>query len=135
MDALVAAVTMAAILFYFWTIYNVGLARRASGISAPAMTGHDQLDRAVRVQTNTLEWMPIFLPLLWLFAVFIPHPYGAFGASALGVVWILGRYLYMTGYMTDPANRSTGFMIQAMACVVLLVGALGGSLWSLAHNG
>ena len=43
--------------------------------------------------------------------------------------------LYSSGYMTDPAKRSTGFLIQALAVVILLVGALGRIVYSLATGG
>jgi uncharacterized membrane protein YecN with MAPEG domain len=134
MDALVAVVTLAATLFYFWTGLSVGFARGKTGINAPAMTGDPVLERAVRVQMNTLEWMPIFLVSLWLFAAFVPAPYGSWGAAGVGVVWIIGRYLYMTGYMADPSKRSTGFLIQGICCIVLFFGALGCAVWKLAQG-
>jgi uncharacterized membrane protein YecN with MAPEG domain len=135
MDPIIAVVTLAATLFYFWTGMGVAGARRVSGIDAPAMVGHPQLERAVRVQINTLEWLPIFLVTLWLFAVFIPAPYGRWGGALLGLLWIIGRYLYMTSYMADPAKRTTGFLTQALACTVLFLGALGGALWTLVQGG
>ncbi len=135
MDPLIAIVTLAALLFYFWTSMGVAAARKVSGIDAPTMVGHPQLERAVRVQINTLEWLPIFLVTLWLFDVFVPAPYGRWGALILGVIWIIGRVLYMRGYMADPAKRSQGFMTQALACVVLLMGALGGAIWQLVTGG
>jgi uncharacterized membrane protein YecN with MAPEG domain len=135
MDALVAIVALLSLLFYFYTVINVGRARGISKIAAPAMTGHPQLERAVRVQANTLEWLPIFLVSLWLFDLFIPRPFGALIAAALGVVWIFGRFLYLTGYMADPAKRSAGFLTQTSSCAVLLIGALGGAVWSLIAHG
>ena len=135
MDALVAIVALLSLLFYFYTAFNVGRARGISKIEAPTMTGHPQLERAVRVQTNTLEWLPIFLVSLWLFDLFIPRPFGALIAAALGVVWIFGRFLYLTGYMADPAKRSAGFLTQTSSCAVLLIGALGGAVWSLIAHG
>ena len=135
MDAFVAIVALLSLLFYFYTCLNVGRARGVSKIDAPAMTGHPQLERAVRVQGNTLEWLPIFLVSLFLFDLFIPKPFGAWMAAVLGVIWILGRYMYMTGYMADPAKRSAGFGVQALSCAVLLFGALGGAVWSLIAHG
>ena len=136
MLSLVALVTIAAVLFYFWTSMGVAFARRASAIDAPIMTGHPQLDRAVRVQMNTLEWLPIFLTFLWL-AVLFPAigAYTAPVAAVLGLVWIFGRWIYMTGYMADPAKRSRGFMIQAIACMVLLLGAIVGAVMRLVAGG
>lgn len=135
MNSYVAIVTVLALIFYISTIFAVGGARGKSGIQAPTMTGDPMLERAVRVQMNTLESLPVFLPALWLFAIFIPSSWGAPAAAALGVVWIVGRILYQRGYMADPGKRSTGFMIQGLATVVLVLGALVGAVFSLVHGG
>ena len=123
-----ALVTLLALLAYFLMVLQVGRARGESGIKPPAMTGHPLLERAVRVQSNTLEWLPIFLVSLWLFAIY----WNEMVAAAMGIVWIIGRLLYSAGYMADPARRSAGFLIQLLACAVLLCGALGKIVYSLA---
>jgi glutathione S-transferase len=123
-----AVVSILALLVYFWMGIQVAGSRRKSGIDAPTMTGHPILERAVRVQMNTLEWLPIFLTALWLFAIY----WNEMIAAALGVVWIIGRVIYSTGYMSDPAKRSTGFMIQSLSVAVLLFGALGRIVYTLA---
>jgi len=43
--------------------------------------------------------------------------------------------LYAAAYMADPAKRGPGFMIQSLACTVLLFGALGRIIYSLATGG
>jgi glutathione S-transferase len=129
--AYVALVTVAALLVYVWTIARVGRARAKSGIAAPAMTGDPILERHIRVQANTLEWLPLFLVPLWLFALY----WNDLFAAAIGVVWIVGRILYATGYVADPSKRELGFMIQALAAAVLLFGALGRAVWVLAVVG
>jgi len=126
-----AVVSLLALLVYFWMGLQVGGARRKCGINPPAMTGDPGLERAVRVQTNTLEWLPIFLVGLWLFAIY----WNELVAAGLGVVWIVGRLLYSTGYMADPAKRSTGFLIQFVVCAVLVLGALGKIIYGLATGG
>lgn len=126
-----AIVTIVALLVYFGMSLQVGRARGKSGIDAPAMTGHPLLERANRIHINTLEWMPLFLASLWLFAIY----WNEFVAAGLGVVWIVGRIIYSAGYMADPAKRSTGFLIQGLTVVVLLFGALGRIVYSLATGG
>ena len=126
-----ALVTLLALLAYFWMCMQVGRARGKSGIHAPAMTGDPLLERAVRVHYNTLEWLPIFLPSLWLFAIF----WSELLAAALGVIWIIGRLIYAVGYMADPAKRSAGFLIQFAATAILLMGALVKIIVSLATGG
>jgi len=124
-----AIVTLLAILFYFFTSFQVGKAREKFGIKAPAITGNPDFERVFRVQMNTLEWLPIFLPSLWLFAIYISDPI----AAALGLVWIVGRILYLSGYSQAANKRGTGFGIQALAAAVLLFGALGAIVWRLVH--
>jgi len=129
---LVALVTLLALLVYFWMGLRVGLARSKTGIAAPDMSGHPMLDRAVRVQANTLEWLPIFLGSMWLFAIY----WNDLAAAGIGVVWIIGRVLYAFGYMAEPpTKRSAGFLIQLLASVVLLFGALGRIVYVIATVG
>jgi glutathione S-transferase len=125
-----ALVTCLAILFYFFTTVQVSKARMAFGIKVPATSGNADFERVFRVQMNTLEWMPIFLPSLWLFAVYVSDPF----AAVLGLVWIAGRFLYMTGYAQAAEKRSRGFGIQAGATVILWLGALGAIVWRLVHG-
>jgi len=66
-----ALVTCLAVAFFFFTTTQVSRARAAFGIKAPATSGHPDFERVFRVQMNTLEWMPIFLPALWLFAIYV----------------------------------------------------------------
>jgi glutathione S-transferase len=108
----------------------VSKARQAFGIKVPAITGNPDFERVFRVQMNTLEWMPIFLPSLWLFAIYISDPI----AAVIGLVWIVGRILYMTGYSQAAEKRGRGFGIQAMAAIVLWLGALGAIVWRLIHG-
>jgi uncharacterized membrane protein YecN with MAPEG domain len=129
--SLVAIVTCLALLTYFWMGLQVAGARGKSGIQAPAMTGHPLLERAVRVHYNTLEWLPIFLASLWLFAIY----WNDLVAAGLGLVWIVGRLIYSFGYMADPGKRGLGFMIQSLATGVLLFGALGRLIYVLATVG
>jgi glutathione S-transferase len=122
-----ALVTLLAIMFYFYTSIGVARARAKFGIRAPTISGNADFERVFRVQMNTLEWLPIFLPSLWLFAIYVSDAIGA----VLGLVWIAGRMLYMTGYAEAAEKRSRGFGIQAGATGVLLFGALGAILWRL----
>jgi uncharacterized membrane protein YecN with MAPEG domain len=127
-DNLVVIVTLAALLMYVWTGMRVGAARGKYGIDAPAVSGHPEFERTFRVQMNTLEWLPIFLPSLWLFA----HYWDARVAAAVGVLWIIGRLNYAVTYVKDPSKRSAGFLVQALSTAVLLFGALGRAVYLLA---
>ncbi|TAJ71343.1 MAG: MAPEG family protein [Phenylobacterium sp.] len=126
--ALVAIVTLLALLTYFWMSLQVARARRKCGIDAPAMTGDPVLERTIRAHYNTLEWLPLFLVPLWLFAIY----WSDLWAAAIGLVWIVGRIVYQLGYVADPKKREAGFLIQALAVAVLLFGSLGRLIYVLA---
>jgi len=125
-----ALVTCLAILFYFFTGIQVSRARVAFGIKVPATSGNPDFERVFRVQMNTLEWMQIFLPSLWLFAIYIGDSY----AAMLGLVWIAGRVLYLTGYSQAAAKRGPGFALQALAGTLLWAGALGAIVWRIVQG-
>jgi len=129
--AYVAIVTLMALLTYFWMGLMVGRARAKSGIAAPAMTGDPVLERTIRAHYNTLEWLPLFLVPLWLFAIY----WSDLVAAAVGLVWIAGRIVYQLGYVADPKKREVGFLIQAVAVAVLLFGSLGRLVYVLAVTG
>jgi len=80
---------------------------------------------------NTLEWLPLYLGGLWLFALY----WNDRVAALAGVVWIVGRILYALAYAADPSKRSLGFGIQGLATLVLLLGALGRIVWAMATTG
>ena len=69
---------------------------------------------------NTLEWLPIFLPALYLAAIYVSD----IGAALLGLVWIAGRGLYVRGYTEAAEKREAGFFVQAIAAGVLWLSAL-----------
>ena len=122
MQLYTALVTVLAVTVYFYTGLRVANARIKFGVLPPATTGNPDFERVFRVQMNTLEWMPIFLPLLWLFALYLSD----WGAALLGLVWIAGRTLYITGYSAAAEKRHRGFLVQALASGALLIGALAG---------
>lgn len=121
----VAIVTLLCSLMIFGMALAVARTHAKTGILAPAMTGDPVLERAVRAHSNTLEWTPVFLPSMWLFAIY----WSVAWAAALGAVWIVGRVIYFLGYLRAPRSRFPGFFIQASATLTLAVGALGRIIW------
>lgn len=117
----VALVTLLTIAVYFWMATEVARTRTKVGIVAPVMTGDAKLERTIRAHLNTLEWLPIFLPSLWLFAIY----WNSSVAALLGLVWIVGRIVYFFGYVSEARGRYPGFFIQALAVAVLLLGGIG----------
>jgi uncharacterized membrane protein YecN with MAPEG domain len=117
----VAIVTLVAALVYFGMAAQVARTHTRVGILAPVMTGDAVLERTIRAHANTGEWMPIFLPSMWLFAIY----WSATWAAILGLAWIVGRIVYFVGYVAAPEKRFPGFFIQSLAVFALLLGALG----------
>src|SRR6266568_1576355 len=126
-----ALVTLLAVALYFSTGLMVAKARQRFGVVLPATTGHTDFERVFRVQQNTLEWMPIFLPALWLFAVYVSDVW----AAVLGLVWVVGRLIYIRGYREAAEKRHSGFFVQLAASGVLWIGAAVGIVLRMTHGG
>ena len=121
----VAIVTLVHGLVVFGMALTVSRIHAKTGILAPTMTGDPRLERAFRAHLNTIEWTPVFLPSMWLFAIY----WNASWAAALGALWLIGRIAYFIGYVSDPNKRFPGFFIQSIATFALLLGALGRVLY------
>lgn len=121
----VALVTLASGVLLFAMSLTVARTRAKTGIFAPAMTGDPLLERTIRAHYNTLEWLLIFLPALWMFALYVSVWWGAM----LGALWLVGRIVYFVGYRAAPNKRYPGFLIQASMTMVLLFGALLGVVY------
>jgi glutathione S-transferase len=125
-----ALVTVLACLLYLYTSVRVSQARHKFGVKVPATSGHPDFERAFRVQANMLEWMPLFLAGLWLFAIYISDAI----AALIGLVWIVGRLMYIFAYARAAEKRGRGFGVQALAGLALLIGALVAILWRIVHG-
>ena len=121
-------VTALALLLYLILTVNVARTRGRLGIEPPATSGDPAFERIYRVQQNTLEQLAVFVPALWLYALFVSPTW----ASAIGGVWLLGRILYAWGYYTAAKRRIPGMVITMLANLALVVGALIGILRALA---
>jgi len=122
-----ALVALAALVQYFYFGILVGRARTRAGIAAPACSGDPVFERIFRVQQNTLEQLVIFLPALFLFGRYVSPGLGAL----VGVAFLVGRALYAAGYIREPGERGTGFLIGVVAEAVLVLGAAFGALRAL----
>ncbi|MGK7930190.1 MAG: MAPEG family protein [Microcystaceae cyanobacterium] len=116
-------VTALALLVYFAITLNVGRARLKYDVKAPAISGDPNFERAFRVQQNTLEQLVLFLPILWLFSVYLNPIWG----GILGGIWVLGRILYAWGYYQEANKRFPGFALSFISGLLLL----GGAFWGI----
>ena len=105
----------------------VGRARGRYGVKAPATTGHEIFDRYYRVQMNTLELLMLLVPAAYL-AV---DTLGACAAAIAVGIYLVGRLLYLRGYVADPAKREIGFALSVLPVIVLIGAALWGNARAL----
>jgi len=102
----------------------VGRARVTYGVPAPAITGHPMFERYYRVQMNTIECLIALLPGMWLAAKYWSPRW----AAILGVIYLVGRLVYLRGYLSDPKKRSFGFMLSMVPALVLIIAAIVGAI-------
>jgi uncharacterized MAPEG superfamily protein len=126
MDIVHVVIALALVQFFIFGGL-VGRARALSGIDAPAMAGDPIFERYNRVHYNTMEQLVIFIPGMLLFGAYV----NAMSAAILGLIFILGRTVYFRAYIADPAKRGPGFGLTMFPTSVLLLGGLGGALWSM----
>jgi uncharacterized membrane protein YecN with MAPEG domain len=104
----------------FVVSFQVGRARGIYKIAAPATTGNPDFERIFRVQMNTNESVLMFLPALWLFAIYTSPTW----AGVLGAIWLAGRVWYAIGYTSAADKRGAGFGVSAGASMILIIGAI-----------
>jgi len=118
---LVAIIAVAQLFFF---AYQTGAARRESGLKAPATTGHEGFERMYRVQMNSIETIILFLPALLIAAKY----WSAALVALIGIVYVVGRFLYWRAYIADPNTRTIGFLLTIAPTAVLLFMALVGAV-------
>ena len=94
----VVIVIVLALLQYFAFGILVGRARMKYNVAAPATTGDPIFERYNRVHMNTLESLVLFLPGMVIYGTYANPNI----AAGLGIVWIIGRFLYLRAYVKDP---------------------------------
>ena len=119
MEATVIITILALAQFVLFGI-QVGSMRGKHGIKAPAVTGHPEFERMFRIQQNSMEQLVVFVPALWIFA----HLVNPLGGAGMGLVFIIGRFIYRASYLKDPDARGMGFTITFVPTAVMLVWSL-----------
>lgn len=105
----------------------VGRARVKTKVAAPAVSGDPEFERYYRSHYNTMEQLVVFIPAILLFGNYA----SAAWAAGLGVVFLIGRVLYLVGYVTDPPKRAVGFMLSWLPNLLMLFGGTGALAWQL----
>ncbi len=122
-----AIVTLLALMQFMMFSIQVGSMRVKHGVKAPAIAGHPEFERMFRIQQNTMEQLVVFVPALWIYAYLVNPLWGA----GIGLLFIIGRFVYRAAYLKDPASRSNGFTIGVLAIAVLLVWSFVAAVMSL----
>jgi glutathione S-transferase len=119
----VVLVIAATVMLHLWMATQVGAVRRKYKIAPPTMyvseaenPGAKVYNCVQRAHQNSLEQLNLFFPSL--VAAGIMH---SIAATVLGAVFVLGRYLYFTGYATGDPNRRFRGMFSMMAVGVLIL--------------
>jgi glutathione S-transferase len=120
-QSLPALATLAIVLWYMVTVFQVGRARTRYKVYAPATTGDPAFERYFRVQMNELETMVAFLPSMWLYAI-MGNPRIA---AILGAVYLAGRIVYAVGYWSAARRRAIGYYVATTAFALAWALALG----------
>jgi len=112
-----------------YTVFGamVGKARGTYKVDAPAVHGDPIFERYYRVHMNTLESLIMFLPAIFMFAMYV----NAEIAAGLGVIFIIGRQIYARAYVRDPGSRGVGFMLTLLPSAIMAIGSLIGAAMSL----
>lgn len=127
----VQLVTVLAVLQYAAFGFMVGAARARHGVAAPATSGHEIFERYFRVHMNTLETLVFLLPSMWVSAQYwAPH-----WSAILGAVYLVGRQLYLLGYVKDPKKRGPGYGLSFLPAAIMSVAALVGIVRALLAGG
>ncbi|XP_043716708.1 microsomal glutathione S-transferase 3-like [Telopea speciosissima] len=97
--------------FNGWMAFQVGKARKKYKVFYPILYASESENKEAKLfncvqrgHQNSLEMMPLFFVLLLLGGLQYPVV-----AAGLGLVYIVGRFFYFTGYASgDPKKRMRG---------------------------
>ncbi len=128
--AVTVLVSVLALLQYLLFGMLVSRARARFGVQAPAIAGHEVFERYFRVQMNTLELLVVFVPALWMASAFVPPLW----IALLGLLYLIGRVLYLRGYVAAPSKRGAGFGLSFLPILVLLLIDLVGAVAELVRG-
>lgn len=112
-----------ALIEFFGFGLAVARARGRYNVPAPATTGNEMFERYFRVHMNTLEQLVILIPSILIFGQY----FSPYFAAALGVVYLIGRLVYLFAYVKDPKKREAGFTLSVVPTLILLIGAIFGA--------
>ena len=112
--------SLGTILIVVFTFYfSIVVGKHRTNVKAPAVSGDPEFEKAFRIHYNTIEQLVLFIPMIWLSAMY----WGDQVSGGITGLWLIGRIIYARAYQKDPSTRSIGFMITLLALLAALVGA------------
>ena len=118
-------VTVATAILVMVLSFKSGAAKRANGLRPYDLIENETARIADRIHMNTVESVVVFLPLLWVGAVYAD----AMIASILGVIWVLSRVGYAYAYAKEPSSRALYFATSFFCCIGFMLLILYGILF------
>ncbi|KAI7801732.1 microsomal glutathione S-transferase 2 [Triplophysa rosa] len=127
---LLAAVSLLSALHMGFLARRVGWSRMKHKVMPPSVTGPAEFERTFRAQQNGVEFYPIFLVVLWISGIFCNEVIAALG----GLLYIVAREMYFTGYINESKKRLPGFYMVICVLLFLTVMATLGIIQSFLHE-
>jgi len=123
-----AFATLLDMVLYFFLSFTVSQGRRIYKIRSPLAEteGPEKFQRFYRMQMSLLEQLVFHLPTLWVAAYAMDDVF----AALIGLIWLFGRLLYAVRYYQKPNRRIKGYIISMIANIILLIGAMAGTIAS-----
>ncbi|XP_051774253.1 microsomal glutathione S-transferase 2 [Ctenopharyngodon idella] len=115
LPVLLAAVSILSALHMAFQARRVGWSRMKHKIMPPTVTGPPEFERTFRAHQNSVEFYSVFLVVLWISGIFCNEVLAALG----GILYIVGREMYFTGYISESKKRLPGFYM--VLCVLLFL--------------
>ncbi|XP_053575618.1 leukotriene C4 synthase-like [Bombina bombina] len=107
--ALLAFVTVTAVLQQAYFSMQVIWARRKYKVSPPATSGPPGFERIFRAQLNCSEYFPLFISVLWVAGIFFHQ-----GIAAIsGLAYLYARFEYFHRYAESAQGRLKPMYISA----------------------
>uniref|UniRef100_A0A8C1J5I8 Microsomal glutathione S-transferase 2 n=1 Tax=Cyprinus carpio TaxID=7962 RepID=A0A8C1J5I8_CYPCA len=119
LPVLLAAVSILSALHLALQAKRVGWSRMKHKIMPPTVTGPPEFERTFRAHQNSVEMYSVFLVVLWISGIFCSEVLASLG----GLLYVVGREMYFTGYICESKKRLPGFYLAVCALLFLTVTA------------
>jgi len=110
------------LVLYIKLIIDVGKARRAFDVPAPAMesAAKPEFTRVVRVHGNQVEQLLAFYPAYWMFSIFVDPRIG----FVIAAVWNALRFGYSLEYRKGFSPKLFRYTLPCYALIqIMMIGS------------